>query len=226
MENSLARARDPTKWAKKQGVLTREMIKDYIGQINLIEKADDKNIEPASYDLRLGSQYYLRGKYKYLTKENPDLVIPAHEVVVISSYEELKMPLFLIGRWNIRIGLVYRGILLVSGPQVDPGFRGKLFCTLYNLSTQEIRLKYKDHVATIDFIRTAEPVKKGLVQKKSKMEDYLPPYILKSSPADMVRRVERVERRVETFVTSTYVALGIIVSALAILITVMLKGGI
>ena len=51
------------------------------------------------------------------------------------------MPRFLIGRWNIRVTVAYKGLLWVGGPQVDPGWVGHLFCPIYNLSDQEVNFK-------------------------------------------------------------------------------------
>jgi len=50
--------------------------------------------------------------------------------------------------------MVYKGLVWVGSLQVDPGYRGYLFCPLYNLSDKEQELTYKEPLLTIDFVRT------------------------------------------------------------------------
>ena len=50
--------------------------------------------------------------------------------------------------------MVYKGLVWVGSLQVDPGYRGYLFCPLYNLSDKEQELTYKEPLFTIDFVRT------------------------------------------------------------------------
>ena len=210
------------------GVLLSDKIEDYIEKTGLIMLYDKKNIEPASYDLRLGSECYTKAKRRLLRDDDPDFLIEPYELAVISIYENLNVPRYLVGRWNIRIGLIYKGVLLVSGPQVDPGFRGRLYCTIFNLSTTTIRLRYKEHVATIDFAKTSLFGKKckKFKQKKYQLSEYLPSYPLESGPADIRERVRktedivsRMENRVSAFQTVTFTVLGIIIAALALMST-------
>jgi hypothetical protein len=51
---------------------------------------------------------------------------------------------------------VYKGILLGTGPQVDPGFKGFLSCPLFNLTDRSIAIRRGEDFATIDFERTTE----------------------------------------------------------------------
>jgi len=128
------------------------------GALPLIENFDRECLEPASYHLRLGKKYRINGEDKELSDNNPVLKIPPHGLVVVSTYEKINMPAFLIGRWNLKVKKVYEGLLWVGGPQVDPGFRGHLSCPLYNLSDTEIELRFKEPLFTIDFVRTTRPV--------------------------------------------------------------------
>ncbi len=75
-------------------------------------------------------------------------------MAVIETYETLNIPEFLIGRWNIRVQLAYKGLLWVGGAQVDPGFRGYLSCPIYNLSTEPLKLRFQEKLAMIDFVTT------------------------------------------------------------------------
>ena len=73
---------------------------------------------------------------------------------MVKTAETINLPRFLIARWNIRVRWAYEGLLWVGGPQVDPGYVGHLFCPLYNLSNETVKLKKGDAIAVMDFVKT------------------------------------------------------------------------
>ena len=81
-------------------------------------------------------------------------LVKPFEVVVLQTAETICMPRYLIGRWNIKVTLAYKGLLWVGGPQVDPGWVGHLFCPIYNLSDHEVTIRCGDEIAVIDFVKT------------------------------------------------------------------------
>jgi len=197
----------------------------------LIYPFEPDNLKPARYKLRLGEDCRVGGKEYWLSEENPDLIIQPYELAVISTLETLNLPRFLIGRWDLKVKRVYEGLLWVGGPQVDPGYRGKLFCPLYNLSNRRIALKYGDTIATIDFIRTT-PYNENCKDwdgRPNAPRAYYDQYGLMSGLSDAWERmagfesrmktneskVNRFESRIDTFQVITFTVLGIIVAALA-----------
>lgn len=140
------------------GVLLSDRIEFYSKEINLIEDYEfdeERSPKPASYGLRLGSQYYKNGQYGDL-KEGEVLKIPSNSIVFVSMFEKINMPYYMIGRFNLKIDLIYKGIILGTGPQVDPGFTGHLSCPLHNISSNDVEIKFKERFATIDFIKTTK----------------------------------------------------------------------
>ena len=117
-----------------------------------------ENLKPAAYELTVGDEAMLGGKYLSLgdSTENGQLTIPQFEVAVIKTAETLNLPRFLIARWNIRVFWAYRGLLWVGGPQVDPGYVGHLFCPIYNLSNKEVLIRKGDAIAVMDFVKTTD----------------------------------------------------------------------
>jgi hypothetical protein len=95
------------------------------------------------------------GRTRYLTDESPYLVIPPNSIVYASMREMLLIPHWLVARFDLAIDFIYEGLLLGTGPQVDPGFQGVLSCPLHNISSREIRLTYKRSFAKIDFVKTS-----------------------------------------------------------------------
>ena len=114
-----------------------------------------KHLRPASYTLTIGDDYVdSDGRRRHLTREKDSFVFSHNSIVYVSAAEELDLPYYIVARFNLRVRWVYDGILLGTGPQVDPGFRGRLSCPLYNLTNLDITIKRGQEFATIDFEKT------------------------------------------------------------------------
>jgi hypothetical protein len=75
-------------------------------------------------------------------------------LIYIRFFEEINLPFYIIARFNLRVKQVYRGLLLGTGPQVDPGFRGHLNCPIHNFTDEPKRIRFREALATIDFEKT------------------------------------------------------------------------
>jgi len=137
----------------EKGILLSDRISHYSTQYGLIQPFEDRLLRPAGYELTVGSNYSKGGQRSALA-DGMSLEIDPYQVAVIETYESLNMPPFLIGRWNIRVKLAYKGLLWVGGAQVDPGFRGHLCCPIYNLSDKKVSLQFREEIAVIDFVST------------------------------------------------------------------------
>jgi len=213
---------------ERPGVLLSDEIERYAKEFKMIDPFDPNNLRPASYDLTLGEEYTLGGKhYPPLDHNNKNLEIPPHEVAIVTTREKLNMPKNLIGRWNIRVHYVYKGLLWVGGPQVDPGFSGHLRCPLYNLSTRSVTLVYGETFATIDFVKTT-PFKKGCKEYELRRPDTMSSYDdLTSKPKELAEKIDGVEKMIERlqdrtdrFQTVTFTVLGLIIATISIMTTV------
>lgn len=152
--------RPPNDDLNTSGVLLRDEILYYQKEYNLIEPFEPDSLKPAAYELRVGDQYSVEGEIKNLNKSGK-IEIDSFEVAVIQTKERVNLPHFLIGRWNIKVGKAYDGLLWVGGPQVDPGFSGYLSCPIYNLSDETVSLDFGEELAVIDFIKTTPFNKEG-----------------------------------------------------------------
>src|SRR6266480_6684986 len=123
---------------------------------------DEHNLRPAAYTLTIGDLYYdHEGVRKELSVKNPSFEMPPNSIVFVSIAESLDLPFYIAARFNLRVEWVYRGILLGTGPQVEPGFRGKLSCPLYNLTDHPHKITRTEPFATIDFERTSNFVRES-----------------------------------------------------------------
>jgi len=138
-------------------VLNDKEIERYCKEYQLIKPYDKKKIKYASYDLRVGKEYILASEEKpRKLGENGVIEIPKYEVCYILTEEELNLQTDVCAFIFPRHGTVKKGILVYPQPPIDPGYKGKLYVLLHNLTTQKIRINQKDHLATIVFLKLSE----------------------------------------------------------------------
>jgi len=115
-----------------------------------------ERLRPASYTLTIGEEYVdSGGRRQSLSKDGANyFYMEPNSIVYVSTAETLDLPYYIAARFNLRVKWVYRGILLGTGPQVEPGFKGKLSCPLFNLTDRSIKIPLSEEFATIDFERT------------------------------------------------------------------------
>jgi deoxycytidine triphosphate deaminase len=146
--------------AGRKGMLLSNEIRRFCDEsvrLLIAENFGKTNLRPAAYTLRIGDKFVdSRGKPGVLDDKNSYFEMEPNSIVYVSTYEKLDLPFYIAARFNLRVKWVYRGILLGTGPQVEPGYKGYLSCPLYNLTDRPIRIAYREDFATIDFERTTD----------------------------------------------------------------------
>jgi dCTP deaminase len=128
----------------------------------VLEPFEPQSLQPASYDVRVGARAFTSS-----LKEISDLsqkgllVIEPGEFAVLESRERIELDLKTAGQLRLRSEYARRGLLLLSGPQIDPGFKGVLVVRLVNLAPKPIALPYEAPFLTAQFFRLTEAVGKG-----------------------------------------------------------------
>jgi deoxycytidine triphosphate deaminase len=86
------------------------------------------------------------------------LTIPAGDFALVSTLEQVELPSNLAGHIGLRSQYARRGLVLLSGPQIDPGFRGVLVLGVTNLSPRDIVIAHGERFCTVEFYQLSEPV--------------------------------------------------------------------
>jgi len=177
------------------GMVPKKLIELMIKCGVLLENANLNNIEGASYDLTLGNEYF-QGEVETLDEKHPFIVMNPGDYVLTSSKEIANLPKDIAGRFDLSVSLFCKGVILSNGPQIDPGFRGKLFCLLFNTSNERVQLKLEEHFATIEFVKLIEPTAPyaGKYQNKLKIKDYLPGIVKASAINQLIDDVKNLKR--------------------------------
>jgi deoxycytidine triphosphate deaminase len=140
----------------RKGLLLSDEIQAFCENGLLIRDWKPGLLRPASYTMTIGPEYVdSRGKEGTLSNKKSFFYMEPNSIVYVSPREELNLPYYIAARFNLRVKWVYKGILLGTGPQVEPGFVGRLSCPLFNLTGQKVKIKLGDEFATIDFERTS-----------------------------------------------------------------------
>jgi deoxycytidine triphosphate deaminase len=149
---------DPT---NTSGVLLSDRIQFYVEQVNLMTPFEVARLGPASYDLSLGNECWYAGHLRETGEGKRTLaigeriVLPPNSITFVSTREALNMPFYLAARFNLKLRLLHEGLLLGAGPQIDPGFSGRLSCPLHNISSEKISLTAGEPFAVIEFHKTS-----------------------------------------------------------------------
>ena len=166
----------------RTGLLTSTEIKKY--SIIKDEDRDDANcLKDTSYDLRLGEGHmvYNSAEKKWEAKwvgstqppddcnppyarEGSDLVIPEFGMALVQLRETIDLlsciehpehPVMICGHFDLKLARVRDGLISQQATQVEPGYRGRLFCYLFNQTGGEVILPYTDtthsRIATVEF---------------------------------------------------------------------------
>jgi deoxycytidine triphosphate deaminase len=144
-------------WPDLQGMLTADRIDAYNTAVGgMIRPFEPKLLKTASYELTLGPRCVVEGENVLLDPATqPRLEIPPNSIAFVPMEQRLYLPHYIVGRFDLQIKFIYKGLLLGTGPQVDPGFQGILSCPLHNISNDPIRIKLGEPFAKLDFAKTA-----------------------------------------------------------------------
>src|SRR3977135_1230729 len=96
-----------------------------------------KDLKSASYAIAaLGTQiiWYAEGnRQNIILTETNECTFPANSISFIHLRNKFSLPNYISARFNLTITHVHRGLLLGTGPLIDPGFEGRLLIPIHNL---------------------------------------------------------------------------------------------
>lgn len=205
---------------QQSGILSARIVKLGMRCSVYLEDGDENEVRGASYDLRLGDEYFYGGKIKHLSKRDPILLIEPYDYAIVTSREITNLPLNVCGRFDLAVSLFAQGVILSNGPQIDPGFRGPLFCLLFNTSSSPVLLKRGGHYATLELHQLIEPTHgyTGKYQRKTLL-DYLPTNAARGAINELKREVEDLKRSSKTLQTVILGVISIFLAVIAVLVS-------
>ena len=157
-------------------VLNDEEIRNYCEKYRMIEPFDDERVQPASYDLSVGDEYRLSHEKRIikLGKWKKKIKIPPYTICYVLIKEKLNIPVDVSAEIYPRHELVKKGLLIYPQPPIDPGYKGKLYVLIHNLTNENRTIKRDDHLVSLVFHRlTQKPTKPydGKYQDKETLDE-------------------------------------------------------
>jgi deoxycytidine triphosphate deaminase len=125
------------------------------GDDPLIENFSEDCATGASYDFRAGEKVVeaVPGEEEHSIKslqDQEEIIIRPGVAYTFYSREKVNIPDDIQGRLSLKFELAAKK-LFYSGGLIDPGYSGYLFFTIFNLSSSNYKMKYKEEIAAGEF---------------------------------------------------------------------------
>jgi deoxycytidine triphosphate deaminase/cell division protein FtsB len=132
-------------------------IYDYVAVTAMIHPFDVNKLKSASYAVPiLGKVVYWDERNQKQVENidrNQEFILRPNSIAFVTIEPMLRLPDYIAFRFNLKITNVYRGILLGTGPLVDPGFVGKLSIPLHNLTTNDYKFVGGEDLIWMEFTK-------------------------------------------------------------------------
>jgi deoxycytidine triphosphate deaminase len=182
-------------------LLSSAEIHDYARITAMLSPFFPDALKSASYEAHVGGEFIWwdgQGlKHESVIKRGDPCILPANSITFVQVEPIFRLPNYIAIRFNLRITHVHRGLLLGTGPLVDPGFEGKLLIPLHNLTSSQYDLNTSEALIWIEFTKTTyghRPVEAIAARqgtfarfpddKKNKTPDY---YLRKANAGNPIR---------------------------------------
>jgi deoxycytidine triphosphate deaminase len=157
-------------------------IYDYVAKVGMIYPFDPEKLKSASYSVPiLGKLVYwneqgekqilnitqskktenlnkiINGLMKRIgikqVDESTEFILRKNSIAFVTLEPIFRLPDYIAIRFNLKITNVYRGLLLGTGPLVDPGFTGRLSIPLHNLTNNDYVFSGSEDLIWMEFTK-------------------------------------------------------------------------
>ena len=123
-----------------------------------IDPFSKDQIQPASYDLRVGATGITTSSSGVINIETKGYFeLRPGDFGILLTREIIHFDASHTARIGLRSKYARKGVLATTGPQVDPGFRGRLKVGVTNLSPHVISFPYEDDFITLEIHSLSRP---------------------------------------------------------------------
>lgn len=154
------------------GLLRSTDIKKYVAATGMIHpfypETENGHMKQASYAVKIhGRCIYWDEKGKKhdeVIEEKKEFILRQNSIAFVSLEPRFRLPYYIALRFNLKIRHIHRGILLGTGPLVDPGFDGKLLVPLHNLTMNDYVIRGGDDLIWFEFTKLVEAPIENIAQ--------------------------------------------------------------
>lgn len=134
----------------------------YVAKTGMIYPFDVQKLQGASYEVALrGTVIWWDEENKKehverLEKPGDSFQLEPNSIAFVTLEPMFRIPDYLALRFNLKIVHVYKGLLLGTGPLVDPGFVGRLSIPLHNLTANTYTFYAGDGMIQMEFTKLSK----------------------------------------------------------------------
>jgi deoxycytidine triphosphate deaminase len=134
-------------------------IADYVAATSMVVPFDNAKLKPASYEIPFSGDVFWwdvdtkRKRVKKINSKDDPFILKSNGIAYVHPDTTFYLPDYIAMRFNLRITHVHQGLLLGTGPLVDPGFCGRLLIPLHNMTTNEYNLVYGNGLIWVEFTK-------------------------------------------------------------------------
>ncbi len=134
-------------------------IYNYVCATGMMFPFDSARLKSSSYAIHVGSKVISWTGEGQKDDRNlapgESFVLQPNSITFLTTEEVFCLPDHVAMRFNLKINNVHRGILLGTGPLVDPGFEGNLLIPLHNLTTNPYTLQRGETFVWVEFTKVS-----------------------------------------------------------------------
>ncbi len=128
----------------------------YVTTVGMIDPFYSEDLAGATYTCKYSGKYKYwdeSGKEKKSDNDGEELKLPPNSITFLEIEPIFRIPEYIILRFNLNVKHVFKGLLLGTGPIVDPGFQGRLYIPLHNLTSNEYIIKKNAPLISVEFTK-------------------------------------------------------------------------
>lgn len=130
----------------------------YVQKTGMIFPFDSKNLKTITYQIFLyGDIYYWdNNEQKKVAFNRTDqclFELKPNSIIYVHLDTVFRVPYYIALRFNLKIDLVHKGLLLGTGPVIDSGFQGRILIPIHNLTSNSYTLKSGDGLIWVEFTK-------------------------------------------------------------------------
>lgn len=133
-------------------------IYDYVRETGMVYPFDDggDSLKSASYEIPfLGDVFFWENETRQNRRieKGDSFTLQQNSIGFIWLQTVIQLPDYIALRFNFRIQHVHRGLLLGTGPMVDPGFVGRILIPFHNLTSEDYTINGGDGLIWAEFTK-------------------------------------------------------------------------
>lgn len=157
-------------------LLSEAHIRAYADAVGLLYpfSREKSRFKAASYEVGFGSTFIFwdenGDKHVQTISRSGTFTLPPNSISFVDLESEFLLPRYIAVRFNLRIQHVHRGLLVGTGPLVDPGFHGNLLVPLHNLTSDPYTIRGDEGFIWVEFTKTSFESNKSVAKAPVKSD--------------------------------------------------------